>query len=219
MLIDFKEIADDHAFENFCMQLINSMGLTIPVAPAIGPDGGRDIVCEQPSHFDHVIGYRWLASCKHFAKSGASVGVKHDAAIPHKLAEHGCNGFMFFFSTAFTEGFRTSVDKVCNQIRSQYKIFNSYDIENILLSSPRFYPLIRQYFPISHGKIITFQNTQTCCEQETSQDALYVVYTKDNLNVVSETVLGECCINTYIDHLEDNSVEYGVSQIRSSTEW
>jgi len=219
VLIDFKEIVDSHAFENFCMQLIVLKGLTIPVAPAIGPDGGRDIVCEEPSQFDHVIGYRWLASCKHFARSGRPVGSSDDAAIPHKLAEHGCNGFMFFFSTPYTESFRTSVYKVCDSQHCQHKIFNSYEIEEILLSSPKFYPLIRQYFPISHSKIVTLLNSVPCCGHAPPQGARYAVYTNNELNVVHEEVFGECCIDNFIEYLQENSIEYGVAQIKSSVEW
>ena len=219
MVIDFTEIANDHAFENFCMHLLQDMGLDIPVQPAIGADGGRDIVCEEPSQFASR-GYRWLVSCKHYAGSRNSVGVNNDAAKPHKLAEHGCNGFMFFFSTGFTEGFRTSVEKVCEQIRSQNKIFNSYDIERILISSPKFYPLIRQYFPLSHNRLIILRNAPECCDRISPQDALYAVYIRSGSNnEVSYEVFGECCIDNYLEHLRDNKIEYGVYQIRSNQYW
>lgn len=219
MVIDFTEITDNHAFENFCMHLLQDMGLNIPVPPAIGPDSGRDIVCEEPSQFASR-GYRWLVSCKHFAGSATSVGVNKDWAKPHKLTEHGCNGFMFFFSAGFTEGFRASVDKVCDQIRSQYRIFNQFDIERILLSSPKFYPLIRQYFPASHDRLVLLNNKDACCSYVMPDDALYAIYTRSGLHGgVTYEVMGECCIHEYLEHLNDNQTEYGITQIRSSSNW
>lgn len=218
MVIDFKEISDDHAFENFCMHLLEGMGLTIPVQPALGPDGGRDVICEEPSRFGSR-GYRWLVSCKHYAHSGRSVGVNNDAAIANKLIEHGCNGFMFFFSTSFTESFRASVDSVCSQIKSQYKIFNCYEIERILLSSPMYYPLIRQYFPASHNRLVSLIGEE-CCLYCSPQDALYAVYTesRENNEIIYQ-VFCEGCIGHFIEHLDESGIEYGVSQIRSAARW
>ena len=216
MVIDSQEIVGDHAFENFCMHLLQTIGLNIPVQPAIGADSGRDIVCEEPSRFASR-GYRWLVSCKHFSASRRSVGVNNDEAKPHKLIEHGCNGFMFFFSTAYTEGFRSSVDSICRNINSQYKIFNSYDIEHILLSALKFYPLIRQYFPKSHARLNLLRATKACCSYVGTHDALYAIYTKNDINgEISYSVFGECCINNYIEHLQENNIDYGISQIRSS---
>jgi hypothetical protein len=219
MVIDFTEIIDDHAFENFCKHLLQDLRLNIPVQPAIGPDGGRDIICEEPSRFGST-GYRWLVSCKHYARSGRSVGINSDAAIANKLIEHGCNGFMFFFSTGYTESFRTSVDKVCEHIRSQSKIFNCYDIEKILLSSPKFYPRIRQYFPTSHDRLVRLISEDECCPYCSPQNALYAVYTKNTSNnEISYQVLCENCVDELREHLQESKVEYGISQIRSAAQW
>lgn len=148
------------------------------------------------------------------------MGVSNDAAIANKLTEHGCNGFMFFFSTGFTEGFRNSVNNVCTQINSQNKIFNCYDIERMLLSSPRFYPLIRQYFPVSHNRLVTLMSKDDCCPYCGPQDALYAVYTRnDNTGEISYQVFGEYCIGYFIENLDESGVDYGVSQIRSSAQW
>lgn len=220
MVIDFEEITDDHAFENFCMHLLEGMGLNIPVPPAIGADGGRDIVCEEPSRFVGARGYRWLVSCKHRALSGRSVGVNYDWAKPHKLTEHGCNGFMFFFSTGFTENFRLSVEKICNQIGSQYRVFNAFDIENILLSSPKKFPLIRQYFQNSHERLAKLLDSGNCCDYVTPEDALYAVYTRSRTNgEVSYQIFGTCCIGSYLEYLDGEGIEYGVTQIRGETRW
>lgn len=217
MVLDFIEIPDDHAFENFCMHLLEAMGLRIPVPPAIGPDGGRDIVCEEPSQFG-ATGYRWLVSCKHFAKSGTSVGVKRDEANANKLIEHRCNGFMFFYSTAYTEGFRATVDRVCQAINSQYKIFNAYDIERILLSSVRMFPLIRQYFPMSHARLVRLLNFGSCCDRVTDQDRLYAVYTRNETNgEVNYQSLCEYCTDSLLEHLQSENIDYGVTMIRDAT--
>ncbi|EIF8961090.1 restriction endonuclease [Vibrio parahaemolyticus] len=209
MHIDFSEITNDHAFENFCMHLLELLGFTVPTPPAIGPDGGRDIICEEPSKFAHARGYRWLVSCKHYAGSGRSIGVSDDAALPHKLIEHDCDGFLFMCSTAFTEGFRTSTDNVCRNMNSQYHMFNSYDLENTLLSSPRFYPLIHQYFPNSHNLLVGAISELPCCDRLYPQSALFSVYEKNQLtNMVTCRILGECCFGDYCEHLEQYGIEY-----------
>ncbi|MFA0047893.1 restriction endonuclease [Vibrio sp. 10N.261.51.F11] len=218
MVIDFTEIRDDHAFENFCMHLMEIMGLKIAVRPAKGPDGGRDIISEEPNRFT-AMGYRYLVSCKHYAGSRRSVGNSHDEANANKLVEHGCNGFMFFFSTAYTENFKTSVEKVCNQKRCSYRIFNCYDIENILLSSPYYYPLIKQYFPRSHNQLVELKNTEPCCPDIGDDEPLYALYTSDEYGNVSYEVLGQCCISHCVDDLERQRVPYGVSQLRSAQTW
>ena len=142
MIIDFTEIKDDHEFENFAKQFLERKGLKITEAPAKDPDGGRDIICEEMTMFN-TPGFRWLVSCKHYAKSNKSIGVNEDEAKANKLVEHGCNGFMFVFSTPYTEGFKSSVQKVCSKTNSQFQIFNSYDLREQLISEPKFYPLIR----------------------------------------------------------------------------
>lgn len=219
MLIDLTEIKDDHTFENFCMHLLENMGLKINVAPAIGADSGRDVICEEISHFAER-GYRWLVSCKHFAGSKKSVGVNDDYAKPHKLIEHACHGFMFFFSTAYTENFRFSVDTICENIGSQYRIFNHLEIERILLSEPKFFPIIRQYFPASHELLVRLSNTNDCCNQLMTEDALYAVYTRTGTHgEISYQVFGSCCIENYLDYLDRENIRYGVAQIRSENRW
>ena len=216
MLINLTEIRDDHTFENFCMELLEYMDFKISVPPAIGPDSGRDIICEEPVRYARQ-GFRWLVSCKHYARSKNSVGVNDDEAKPHKLTEHACDGFMFFFSTGYTESFRTSVENICHQIRRPYKIFNALEIEKVLLSSPAFYPLIRRYLPNSHDLLVTLKSSEPCCPYQTPQDALYAVYTQDDPSgKVSFCVVGDCCIGNYIEQFQEHRVAYGVSQIRSA---
>jgi hypothetical protein len=216
MLLDFTEISDDHAFENFCMHFLQEQGLRVTVAPALGPDGGRDIICDEPSRFG-AGGYRWLVSCKHFAGSGTSVGINKDEAKANKLTEHQCNAFMFCFSTAYTEGFRSAVERVCQATNSHYKIFNCYDIERILFSSVRMFPLIRQYFPKSHGLLVRLRNTE-CCDRLNADDNLYAVYTRNDLNAeVSYQTFGDCCIEQFLDYLRSENIDFGITKIREAT--
>lgn len=218
MVLDFKEIPNDHVFENFCMHLLEEMGLRIIVPPAIGADSGRDIICEEPSQFG-AVGYRWLVSCKHFAGSNKSVGVNRDEAKANKLVEHRCNGFMFFYSTAYTENFRAVVERVCQTTHSQYKIFNVYEIERILLSSIKMLPLIRQYFPKSHTSLAHMRNS-ICCDRLYPEDALYAVYIHDESNGQSSCqVFGDCCIDGFLDYLQSENIDYGITKIREANSY
>lgn len=216
MIIDFTEITDSHEFENFAQKFLEYQGNNIKSIPAIGADGGRDIICEESSLYGG--GYRWLVSCKHYAKSNKSVGVSDDKADANKLIQHNCQGFMFVYSTALTEGLKTSVEQVCTHSANspKYQFFTPWEIQDVMVNNPYFYPLLMQYFPISHQRLVGCINTTpTCCPNggASGQD-IFAVYIRDNkTQKIVPTVLGECCINSYTEHLNEISAAYGVAVI------
>ncbi|EPC4056228.1 restriction endonuclease [Vibrio parahaemolyticus] len=220
MLIDFKEINDDHAFEYFAKLFLEACGLKVEVTPAKGPDGGRDIICSEITSFGQAS-YRWLVSCKHFAHSGKSVGQSDDQANHNKLIEHQCHGFMFIYSTAFTESLRTSVVKVCETNKANHKFLTPWDIENIIVKSPRFYPLLNQFFPNSHSLLIeTIENQGSCCSQDTSDIPGYIFYRRDSdTHRVSAVNVCGYCIESYIEHFDSNNLDYSFYQVRDLEEY
>ncbi len=217
MIIDFTEISDSHEFENFAMQLLIYQSNKVISIPAIGPDGGKDFICEEPSRY--TAGTRWLVSCKHYAHSGRTVGVADDKADVNKLIQHNCHCFMFMYSTPISEPLRSSIEQVCNNSTGNPKawFFTPTEIQNIILSDPHFYPLLQQYFPASHQRLMGCFNTNpVCCSNGScSSNNIYAVYTKDSTTrMITPTVIGDCCFASYIEHLESNNVPYSYTTIR-----
>ena len=178
--------------------------------PAVGQDGGVDIICLQPNHHGSS-GYKWLVSCKHNAHSGRSVGQGDDEANVNKLYEHGCHGFMFVYSTTVAESLRNSVEKICKNTNSSYHFFLAPDIENNLIRSPRFYPLIKQFFPKSYERLIGAINTgANCCPDGNSYpNTTYIVYFRDNKTYeIKVKIIGECCRERYVEHFRKFGIEY-----------
>jgi hypothetical protein len=217
VLLDFTEINSDHAFEKFAQLFLELLDHKVTRVPAVGPDGGVDIICEQHNRYGQ-IGYKWLVSCKHYARSRKSIGTSVDQANEHKLREHRCNGFMFVYSTAVTEGLRASVERVAQNIGASYYFFTPWEIENTIISSSRFYPLMNQFFPISHERIIGkvgIDDVECCLYGGGLPDAIYAVYTKNKITQqIKVQVIGECCIGDYIEHLQEAGIEYGVYILR-----
>lgn len=209
MLIDFTEIENDHVFENFAQNFLRNLGLKIIRNAAIGPDGGVDIICEQPNRYGQ-IGYRWLVSCKHYAHSGKSVGNSDDNANDQRLREYNCNGFMFVYSTAVTESLRQSVERVCQNTNASYKFFSPWEIENVIIQSPIMYPLMKQFFPVSHDRIIgkIGVNDVSCCSSGCYSD-VYALYTKNRANgEIVVQVIGDCCRGMITEHLDETGQEW-----------
>jgi len=209
MYIDFSEIPSGDDFENFAMMFLENIGLNILVKPAIGGDGGRDIIAEEPNQFGQS-GYRWLISCKHFAKNGRSVGIRDDEANINKLREHSCHGFMFVYSTGYTEDLRRSIERACSYASCDYCIFNSHEIAQRMLSAPHQYPLIQQYMPATHQRLVgAIKAGINCCEYQDDHEGFYLFYKVNPLtNQVEVITLGECCIGDYVEHYNENHLPY-----------
>jgi hypothetical protein len=85
---DFKQFPKDGVrFEAMVSALLEAMSYTILEPPAIGPDGGRDLLVERVLK-DSMFGRRErvVVQCKHHALSGAAVG---DRDVSHGESESG----------------------------------------------------------------------------------------------------------------------------------
>lgn len=216
MLIDFTEINDDHAFEQFAQLFLKTLGFNVTRVAAVGQDGGVDLICEQKPVYGN-IGYRWLVSCKHYAGSRRSIGKANDQADERTLREHRCNGFMFLYSTPVTEILRQSVERVASNAGAGFHFFTPWEIENEIIKSPIFYPLINQFFPVSHNKFIDrIMNEGSCCQSDTPDIPGYIFYSKNQQSQkVEATNVCGYCIQDYIERYEDNNYEYSFYQTRS----
>ena len=98
-MMDWVEISPEQ-WEFFARDFLAEHGFVIDVEPGRGADAGRDLlVSEQLRGIAKSRPFRWLVSCKHFATSGDAVGLRHEPDIADRVAQHGANGFIGFYST------------------------------------------------------------------------------------------------------------------------
>ncbi|NFP49669.1 hypothetical protein [Clostridium argentinense] len=157
-IIDFKEIPEAHitngkqdSFELFCQEFVKYQGLDIISVPDRGVDGGKDLIClEKRKGGFGITEIKWLVSCKHKAHSGSSVTPSDEENICDRIIQHKADGFIGFYSTVVSSGLNTRLNSYKDKI--EVKIFNSEDIEEQLLSTPKGKALFQRFFKNSYEK-------------------------------------------------------------------
>jgi hypothetical protein len=155
--LDFKEIpsaraSTDHpgeqdTYELFARDVLEHIGFRILSDPNRGPDEGKDIIVEE---LRRGVGgettVKWLVSCKHYAHSGKSVSPDDELNICERVKQHGCNGFMGFYSTIPSSGLSKLLE---GQTDIDIQIYDHERIERTLLGSSEGNILARRFFPVS----------------------------------------------------------------------
>jgi hypothetical protein len=152
-VLDFREIptsargAERDQFELFASEFLNLVGFRIIEGPDRGPDAGRDLIVEELR--TGVAGetrVKWLVSCRHKAHTGVSVTPEDEPDIHDRVATHGCNGFMGFYSTLPSSGLSAKLNAAPP---FEVQVYNSERIERELLKSETGADLARRFFPKS----------------------------------------------------------------------
>jgi len=154
-MINFKELSHngDH-WELFTRDFLQKMGFNIESPPDRGPDGGKDMLITEEIGGTIFKGrFRWLVSCKHFARSGNSVREADEPNILERLKSFKADGFIGFYSTIISSGLNTRLRQLKeeNNIK-EYRIFDHKLIENYLITEG-FSELMLRYFPKSYRNI------------------------------------------------------------------
>lgn len=156
--VEFKEIprsndptGNQDSFEMFASEFLELTGYRIVSGPDRGADQGRDLIAEETrTGVGGVTKVRWLVSCKHFAHSGASVGVNDELNISDRLKAHGCHGFMGFYSTLPSAGLTQRLEAMQKESQGfEFIVFNREQIEKALLYGGPFSQIFKRYFPVS----------------------------------------------------------------------
>lgn len=205
MLIDFKEILDSTDWEEFSKAFLSLMGYKIDLRPGIGSDGGKDIIASRLVGHNGL--YRWLVSCKY--KSSGSLGVADDEANANKLFEYKCHGFLFVYSRPITQGLLDSIERVCDRAVARHHVFTNREIEQILVSDPCFYILIRQFFPRSYERLVgDFGDSECDCGR--SQGSVFLLpYTDPGSRQVTHVRCCGSCYSYVMSSLEEANIHYG----------
>jgi len=159
-MIDFREIPDDgEVWEQFARDFLAETGFQIETSPDRGADGGKDLlVTERLEGKMNTYPFRWLVSCKHFAKSRKSVSEQDEPNIRERLESFRADGFLGFYSTLPSAGFNTRLMALRNENKIRdYRILDSREIENLLIRIG-YSKLMMRYFPDSYKCIRPLHN-------------------------------------------------------------
>jgi hypothetical protein len=99
-MLDFTELGQDGVdLELLVRELLLSMGYRVDRSGK-DRDDGRDLLCDEPGEeFFGAKLRRWLISCKHKARSGASVGTDELGEFVTLCQQHRASGFLLVCTT------------------------------------------------------------------------------------------------------------------------
>src|SRR5690242_17625950 len=113
---DFKQLPKDGArFESLVCQLLEAMGYRVLEKPAVGTEGGRDVLVERVLRDD--MGERResvIVQCKHFAHSDRAVGDSDLGIWQNAMARYRARGYLLVTDTRVTENLSRSFREFTN---------------------------------------------------------------------------------------------------------
>lgn len=154
-MIDFKEIdSDGENWELFSRDFLEELGFYVESSPGRGADGGKDLlVTEQLRGNLNKYKFRWLVSCKHYAKSNRSVSEKDEINIQERLDSFSADGFIGFYSTLPSAGLMTRMEQLKeNRKIKDFRFFDGKLIENYLVRVG-YSRLLLRFLPESYKRI------------------------------------------------------------------
>ena len=124
-MVDFTELPDGEVWEHFARDFLAESGFQIETSPDRGADAGKDfLVTERLVGRVNTYPFRWLVSCKHFAKSGKSVSEQDEPNIRERLESFRADGFLGFYSTIPSSGLNSRLMALRNEHKIRdYRIF------------------------------------------------------------------------------------------------
>ncbi len=166
----FKNISEDD-WEFFALDFLNWLGFHTVLPPAKGIDGGKDSIVSKE-------GENYLVSCKHYIRSGNTVGVASENQLIERLAQHHCNSFIGFYSTSITSGLQQRFKDIETNPRYhdiKFIVFDRLTISNYL---PNISSYILQKYGLPQGVKYMLHVNQTdyvpllcmCCDKDILDD-------------------------------------------------
>lgn len=134
-------------FEKFSKIFLESVvGGKIIKGPSRGADGGIDLCLETQENCNIV---KKLVSCKHYAHSKESVGVNDEVDIRDRLEGFDCKVFVGLYSTIASTGLEQKLERLKREKNIDFELYNSEDIETLLLSGLPGFRVAKRFFPKS----------------------------------------------------------------------
>lgn len=203
---DFKKLREDGArFESLVCQLLEAMGYRILEKPAVGVEGGRDVLVERTLKDD--MGERRekvVVQCKHYAHSGKAIGDKDLGVWENAMKRYRARGYLLVTDTRPTENLSKSFREYTEDDSNAPKWAAFWDVDE-LISHLNKYPHVRDsFFPPERVPITPLQDLadevltwlqairyEVSKGQRTSDNIIEMVATLDE-GTIKQQVLVRC---------------------------
>jgi hypothetical protein len=144
---DFRRFAMDGArFEALVCQLLQAMGYRILEKPAIGTEGGRDVLVERTLR--DAMGQRServVVQCKHRAHAGRPIGDAQIGVWQNAMARYQACGYLLVTDTRVTENLSKSFREYSNNQANFPRWAAFWDVDEVV-SHLNKYPDVRDSF-------------------------------------------------------------------------
>jgi len=153
-LINFLTLPVDGArFEALVAQLMEAMGYTILEKPAIGTEGGRDILVERT--LKDVMGERRervVVQCKHHAHSGKAISDRELGVWQSALTRHKARGYLLVTDVRVTENVSRAFREFTNDEANYPKWAAFWDVDTLTSHLYRHSSIKDAFFPKSSDR-------------------------------------------------------------------
>lgn len=131
---DFKQLPKDGArFEALVCQLLESMGYRILEKPAVGTEGGRDVLVERT--LKDIMGERRekvVVQCKHHAHSGKAVGDNDIGVWENAMKRYKARGYLLVTDVRVTENLSKSFREFTNDDANFPQWADFWDVDKLI---------------------------------------------------------------------------------------
>lgn len=144
---DFKRLPEDGAqFETLICQLLEAIGYRILEKPAVGTEGGRDILIERVIK-DAMVEQRErvVVQCKHKAHSDRAVNDSDVGVFQNVMTRYQARGYLLVTSTRVTENLAKALREYTKAEVNSLKWANFWDVDEIIKHLNK-YPFVQETF-------------------------------------------------------------------------
>ncbi len=158
---DFTHLSGDgQELEQLTRDLCQALGYRAAWSGK-GPDGGRDLIVEEPTSSDFGgFPRKWLVSCKHKAIGGGSVSYEDIGDVPGRLVQHGCQGFLLVTTTQPSSGLIDAFDDWRARTPYLYYYWDSPALKQLLLREAAS-GVAQVYFPLPAAAEVSSAQDET----------------------------------------------------------
>src|ERR1700749_2065269 len=146
---DFKRLPKDGAqFEALVCHLLEAMGFRILEKPAVGTEGGRDVLIERT--FKDSMGEkkeRVVVQCKHHAHSGKAIGDSDVGVWINTMARYKARGYLLVTDVRITENLSWPFREYSNDEANFPNWANFWDVDELILRLNEHSSVRDSFFP------------------------------------------------------------------------
>ncbi len=157
---DFKTLPKDGIrFENLICHLLEAMEYHILEKPAIGCEGGRDILVERllkdamTERRERVV-----VQCKHYVHSGKAIGDNQVGIWQNAMTRHKARGYLLITDTRVTENLSRSFREYTQDEINFPNWASFWDVDDLIVHLNKYPKILSSFFPLSPIKQSPIQN-------------------------------------------------------------